>query len=140
MNSIILGQFLLGFLAVIAMLVNIQLVRLGLRHRKRHKPLAPIGAALLFWLPLLAVALAAGGIALAESNLLGYHAGQDVGWLGWFVLGVGLTIFADTFAALVWIPMREIFNVSVAVEDLVEPFAILAAQVRARAAEENEPE
>jgi len=137
MDSIILGQFLLGFLAVVAIVVNIQLVRLGLRHRRRHKPQATIWVAALFWLPLLSVALAAGGIALAEISLLSNHAGQDVVWLGWFVLGAGLSIFADTFAALVWIPMREIFNVRVAIDDLVEPFAILASQ--ARSPEEDEP-
>ena len=138
MHIIILGQVLLGFLAVIAMLINLQLVRLGLRYRKRQKPLAPIGVALLFWLPLLSVALAAGGIALAESSLLSYHTGQDVGGIGWFVLGVGLSIFADTFAALIWIPMREIFNTRVAIDDLAEPFAILASQVRTRTTEEDE--
>ncbi|HLV99731.1 MAG TPA: hypothetical protein VKT82_13760 [Ktedonobacterales bacterium] len=138
MDIIILGQFLLGFLAVVAILVNLQLMRLGLRYRKRHKAQATILVAMLFWLPLLAVVLAAGGITLAESSLLSPHTGQDMGWLGWFVLGVGLSIFADTFAALIWIPMREIFNTQIAIDDLVEPFAILASQARASSPEEDE--
>ncbi len=138
MDILIVGQFLLGFLAVIAILVNMQLLRLGLRYRKRHKPLAMIWVKTLFWLPLLAVLLAAGGIALAEISLLGYRAGQDVSGLGWFVVGAGLAIFADTFAALVWIPVREVFNMSVAIEDLDETFAMLASQVRDGATEEDE--
>lgn len=138
MNISIIGQFLLGFLAVVAILVNIQLVRLGLRYRKRRKALVPIAVALLFWLPLLDVVIAAGGIALAESSLLSYQGGQSANDLGWFVVGTGLSIFADTFAALIWIPIREVFNVSVATDDLLATFAMLASQVRARTTEEDE--
>jgi hypothetical protein len=138
MNIIILGQVLLGFLALVALLVNLQLARLGLRYRQRQKPLSALLVAALIWLPLLDVALAAGGIALAEITLLSYRAAPDVGGLGWFVVGAGLAIFADTFATLIWIPMREIFNTRVAIDDLAEPFAILASQVRLSATEDDE--
>ncbi len=110
MDIIVLGQFLLGFLAAVAILVNIQLVRLGHRYRDRNAPLLPLVDRLLFWLPIAAVILAAGGVALGESSLLSYHEGQDVNGLSWFVVGAGLSIFADLCAALTWITLREAFK------------------------------
>src|SRR5215467_1924754 len=69
MDIIILGQCLLGFLAVVAILVNLQLARLGRRQRRRKTPLPPLVASLLLWLPVLASVIVAGGGALGESSL-----------------------------------------------------------------------
>jgi hypothetical protein len=139
MDILVLGQVLLGFLAAVAILVNIQLVRLGREYRRRNKSLAPILAAMLLWLPLLAGVIAAGGIALGESSLLSYRAGQDVNGLGWFVLGACLSIFADTIAATIWITMRDVLKMVDATDKLAEAFAILASQDSSDMIGQDEP-
>jgi hypothetical protein len=107
MDIIILGQFLLGFLTLVALAVNMQLVRLGRRFRARHVPLTPFLALLLLWLPVVALVVVAGGAALGETSLLTYRAGQDASGLDWFVVGASLAIFANLCAAMTWITLRE---------------------------------
>lgn len=107
MDIILLGHCLLGFLAVVAIIVNIQLVRLGRRFRGRQVPLTPFLASLLLWLPVMALVVVAGGVALGESSLLTYRAGQNAAGLSWFVVGTSLAIFADLCAAMTWITLRE---------------------------------
>ncbi len=118
MDILLLGQCLLGALAAVAVLVNLQLVRLGRRHRGRRAMQAPLVAALLRWLPLAAIVIVAGGVALGEISLLGYHAGQDVNGLSWFVVGACLSIFADMCAAMTWITLREALKMTEASDDL----------------------
>ncbi len=107
MDIILLGQGLLGFLAVVALAVNIQLVRLGRRYQGRHLPLTPFLASLLRGLPVVALVVVVGGVALGESSLLTYRAGQSAAGLTWFVVGASLAIFADLCAAMTWITLRE---------------------------------
>src|SRR5690242_9673216 len=118
MDIILLGQLLLGVLAAVALLVNIQLARLGRRYRNYQAMQTPLMAALLRWLPLAAVVIVAGGVALGEISLLTYHHGQDVNGLSWFVVGACLSIFADMCAAMAWITLREALKMTEASDDL----------------------
>ncbi len=107
MDIMILGHCLLGFLAVVAIVVNIQLVRLARRYRERQLPMTPMLTLLLARLPLLALVVVAGGDALGESSLLTYRAGLDASGLDWFVVGASLAIFADLCSSMTWITLRE---------------------------------
>jgi hypothetical protein len=107
MNVQVMGQTLLGVLLLVALLVNIALLRLGRRSLSHFTQLAAPMRSLLLWLPWLALLLAGGGLALAESSLLTYHDAQDLSSLNWLVIGACLIILADVCAALVWITLRE---------------------------------
>jgi len=111
MNVLVMGQLLLGFLAVIAILSNALFVRLRQRYQRRMKILTPLSP-LLLWLPLVAAVMVAGALALAESSLLSYSASQDVNGLLWFVVGACLMIFADLCVALAAIALREALRVA----------------------------
>jgi hypothetical protein len=139
MDIILLGQILLGSLAVVALLVNIRLARLGRRYRSHQAMRAPLVAALLRWLPLAAVVMVAGGVALGEITLLSYHQGQDVGGLSWFVVGACLSIFADMCAAMTWIALREALKMAEASDDLEAALAALASQDISVPARQDEP-
>lgn len=118
MNILVLGHLLLGFLAAISILVNLALVRLGRRCRHRKELLTPFVVSILRWLPVAAVVMMAGGVALGESSLLSYHESQDVGGLSWFVVGASLAIFANLCAAMTWITLREALKLLDASDDL----------------------
>ncbi|HEY7347442.1 MAG TPA: hypothetical protein VH599_03920 [Ktedonobacterales bacterium] len=128
MNILVMGHLLLGFLTAVAILVNLQLVRLGRRYRSQHEMLPPAVASLLIWLPLAAAVMVAGGVALGESSLLSYHDAQDVGELSWFVVGACLSIFADLCAAMTWITVREALKVTDATDDLETALVSLGSQ------------
>lgn len=110
MSVQMMGQTLLGLLLLVAFLVNLALIRLGRRSLSRLAQVAAPMLLLLRWLPWLALLLAVGGLALAESSLLTYHDAQDPGSLSWLVIGACLMIVADLCAALVWITLREAFK------------------------------
>lgn len=112
MNVQIVGQALLGGLLVVALLLNVQLGRLGRRHRRPIETLASPLRALLLWLPWGVLLLVAGGMILAEISLLRYHDAQNLDGLSWFVVGACLMILADLFVALVYLPLREAFKVA----------------------------
>jgi hypothetical protein len=112
MNVQVMGQTLLGVLLLVALLVNVALVRLGRRSLSRFAQLAAHMCLLLRWLPWLSLLVAVGGLVLAESSLLTYHAAQDPGSLSWLVIGACLMILADMCAALVWITLREAVKVA----------------------------
>jgi hypothetical protein len=133
-----MGHLLLGFLAAVSMLVNIQLARLGRRQRRRNQLLAPFVASLLLWLPLVTVLIVAGGVALGEISLLGYRDSQDVNGLSWFVVGACLSIFANLCAAMTWIALREALK-GPSAPDHLEQMASLAAQDFSNRIEEDEP-
>ncbi len=139
MDIILLGHLLLGLLAAVAILVNIQLVRLGRRHRGHQAMQAPLVAALLRWLPVAAIVIVAGGVALGEISLPGYHAGQDVNGLSWFVVGACLSIFADMCAAMAWIALREALKVTEASDDLEAALAALVSQDISSPTRQDEP-
>jgi hypothetical protein len=107
MDIIILGQILLGFLAVVAIIVTILLLRLGRRYRGLQISLTPLANFFLRWLPFVALVVVASGVTLGETSLLSYHEAQDVSELNWFVVGACLAIFADLCAAMTWITLRE---------------------------------
>ncbi|HEY7358134.1 MAG TPA: hypothetical protein VH590_16755 [Ktedonobacterales bacterium] len=139
MDMILLGQLLLGALAAVAVLVIIQLVRLGRRHRGQPGMQTPLVAALLRWLPLAVMVIVAGGVALGEISLLGYHAGQDVNGLSWFVVGACFSIFADMCAAMTWITLREALKMTEASDDLAAALSALAAQDISSPTQQDEP-
>jgi hypothetical protein len=139
MDIILLGQLLLGFLAAVAILVNIQLARLGRRYRSHQAMQTPLVAALLRWLPLAAVVVVAGGVTLAEISLSGYRQGQDVNGLSWFVVGTCLSIFADMCAAMTWITLREALKMTAASDDLETALAALASEDISPPTRQDEP-
>lgn len=112
MSVQVMGQALLGVLLLVAFLVNGALVRLGRRSASRFAQLAVPMQLLLRWLPWVALLLAVGGLALAESSLLTYRDAPDPGSLSWLVIGACLMILADMCAALVWITLREAVKVA----------------------------
>ncbi len=107
MSVQVMGQSLLGLLLLAALLVNLALIRLGRRSWGCLVQVAAPMQLLLRWLPWVALLLAVGGLALAESSLLTYHTAQDPGSLSWLVIGACLMIVADLCAALVLITLRE---------------------------------
>jgi hypothetical protein len=138
MNIFVMGHVLLGFLAVVALLVNVQLVRLGRCHRHHTQRLTPFVAALLVWLPYAAGVMVVGGVALGETSLLGYQQGQDVNGLSWFVVGACLSIFANLCAAMTLITLSEALKVIDATDDLDTALAMLTQQEPPRVIEQDE--
>lgn len=138
MNIFVMGHVLLGFLAVVALLVNVQLVRLGRRHRHHTQRLTPFVVSLLVWLPYAAVVIVVGGVALGETSLLNYQHGQDVGGLSWFVVGACLSIFADLCAAMTLITLSEALKVINAADDLETALAAFTPQEPPRVIEQDE--
>jgi hypothetical protein len=116
MSVQVMGQTLLGLLLLAACLINGVLLRLGRRSASRFAPLAAPMRFLLRWLPWVALLLAVGGLALAESSLLTYHEASDPGSVSWLVIGACLMMLSDMSAALVWITLREAVKVTGASE------------------------
>ncbi len=132
-----MGHVLLGCLAAVSLLVNVLLMRL--RRGLRPEAVTRFAAAFLRWLPLAAVAMVAGGVALGEMSLLNYYDGQAVNGLDGFLVGAGLSIFADLCAAMTWIMLREAVKVTGAADDLEKALAVLAAQDFPGVGEQDEP-
>ena len=111
MSALIMGQLLLGFLAVASILVNLLFVRLK-RHYQCQMEIPTALPALLFWLPLGMAVVVIVALALAESGLLSYGASQDLNGVSRFVIGTCLLIFADLCVALAGIALKEVVKMA----------------------------
>lgn len=112
MDVLLMGQFLLLFLIVIALLVNGLLLRLGLRFRQALSEVPLVLNALLLWAPLFLLALVIGGAVLAEFNLFTFRDGQDMSGMSWFIVGMCLVIFANVCSAFTFINLRETLKIA----------------------------
>jgi hypothetical protein len=124
MSSLLLGHLLLGVLGVIGLVVTILLLR-QVRHLSAG---TPAFRTVLHWLPIIALIVMAGGVALAESSLLSIQGGQGVDGLGGFVIGTCLVIFADLCVALACISLREVLKTTRAADDLRALLSPLSSQ------------
>lgn len=87
MDVLLMGQLLLLFLIVMALLVNGLLLRLGWRFRQALSEVPLVLNALLLWAPLFLLVLVIGGAVLAEFNLFTFRDGQeDMSGLSWFIV------------------------------------------------------
>lgn len=112
MDVLLMGQLLLVFLIVIALLVNGLLLRLGCRFRQALSAVPLALNALLLWAPLFLLALVIGGAVLAEFNLFTFRDGQDMSGMSWFIVGMCLVIFANVCSAFTFINLRETMKIA----------------------------
>lgn len=112
MDVLLMGQLLLVFLIVIALLVNGLLLRLGWRFRQALSAVPLALNALLLWAPLFLLALVIGGAVLAEFNLFTFRDGQDMSGMSWFIVGMCLVIFANVCSAFTFINLRETMKIA----------------------------
>lgn len=113
MDVLLMGQLLLLFLIVIALLVNGLLLRLGWRFRQALSEVPLVLNALLLWAPLFLLVLVIGGAVLAEFNLFTFRDGQDdMSGLSWFIVGMCVVIFANVCSAFTFINLRETLKIA----------------------------
>lgn len=124
MSTLFLGHLLLGLLGLVGLVFTVLLLR-------QVRPLSagtPAFRTALHWLPIIALVVVIGGVALAEGSLLSIQSGQGVDGLSGFVIGTCLVIFADLCTALACISLREALKTARAADDLTVLLSAFSSQ------------